>query len=52
VPKGTINLIAGVRDELVPQLASHRDVDGLLVAGAAFGSAGDIHRIGLRRILM
>ena len=33
VPAGTINLLAGPRDELALQLAAHRDVDGLLVAG-------------------
>jgi acyl-CoA reductase-like NAD-dependent aldehyde dehydrogenase len=33
VPGGVINLLAGERSELLPQLASHRDVDGLLVAG-------------------
>ncbi len=34
VPAGTINLLAGPRAELAAQLAAHRDVDGLLVAGA------------------
>lgn len=34
VPGGTINLLAGHHDELVPQFASHRDLDGLLLAGA------------------
>lgn len=33
VPGGTLNLLAGHRDELLPQMASHRDVDGLLLAG-------------------
>ena len=34
VPAGTINLLSGRRDELASSFASHRDVDGLLVAGA------------------
>ena len=34
VPAGAVNLLAGPRDELVAQFAAHRDVDGLLVAGA------------------
>jgi acyl-CoA reductase-like NAD-dependent aldehyde dehydrogenase len=45
VPGGVVNLLAGHRDELVPQLASHRDVDGLLLAGepdpAVGGAAAD-----------
>jgi acyl-CoA reductase-like NAD-dependent aldehyde dehydrogenase len=32
-PGGVVNLLAGLRSELLPQLASHRDVDGLLLAG-------------------
>ncbi len=34
VPAGAVNLLAGLRQELAPQFAAHRDVDGLLVAGA------------------
>ncbi len=34
VPAGAVNLLAGERAELLPQLASHRDVDGVLAAGA------------------
>ena len=33
VPAGAINLISGLRDELASHFASHRDIDGLLVAG-------------------
>jgi acyl-CoA reductase-like NAD-dependent aldehyde dehydrogenase len=33
-PSGVVNLLAGLRSELLPQLASHRDVDGLLLAGS------------------
>lgn len=35
LPAGIVNLLAGLRSELLPQFAAHRDVDGLLVAGAA-----------------
>jgi acyl-CoA reductase-like NAD-dependent aldehyde dehydrogenase len=34
VPGGVVNLLTGPPDELVPVLASHRDVDGLDLAGA------------------
>ena len=34
VPPGAINLLAGERKELLPHFGSHRDVDGLLIAGA------------------
>jgi acyl-CoA reductase-like NAD-dependent aldehyde dehydrogenase len=34
VPAGALNLLAGHRAELAPQFAAHRDVDGLLAAGA------------------
>jgi acyl-CoA reductase-like NAD-dependent aldehyde dehydrogenase len=34
VPAGVLNLLTGPADELVPVLASHRDVDGLDLAGA------------------
>ena len=33
VPAGAVNLLAGLRSELAPQLALHRDIDGLLIAG-------------------
>jgi len=42
VPAGAVNLLSGLRSELSPQFASHRDVDGLLIAGspdAALGAA-------------
>lgn len=45
VPAGTVNLLGGFRDELVSQMSSHRDVDGLLIAGspdqAASAAAAD-----------
>ena len=34
VPGGVVNLLAGDAGELLPHAASHRDVDGLLLAGA------------------
>jgi acyl-CoA reductase-like NAD-dependent aldehyde dehydrogenase len=34
VPAGAINLLSGPRQELLGQFAAHRDLDGLLVAGA------------------
>ncbi|MEM7202841.1 MAG: aldehyde dehydrogenase family protein [Planctomycetota bacterium] len=34
VPAGAVNLLAGKREELVPEFAAHRDLDGLLLAGA------------------
>jgi len=34
VPAGAVNLLSGQRAELAAQFAAHRDVDGLLVAGA------------------
>jgi aldehyde dehydrogenase (NAD+) len=33
LPGGVVNLLAGHRAELVPEMATHRDVDGLLIAG-------------------
>lgn len=35
VPGGVVNLLTGDRDELVPRLANHRDVDALDLAGFA-----------------
>jgi acyl-CoA reductase-like NAD-dependent aldehyde dehydrogenase len=34
VPAGALNVLAGSRSELAPHFASHRDLDGLLAAGA------------------
>lgn len=33
VPGGVVNLLSGLRGELLPQMASHRDLDGMLLAG-------------------
>ncbi|MCU0863111.1 MAG: aldehyde dehydrogenase family protein [Planctomycetes bacterium] len=34
IPAGAINLLSGLRSELAPQFAAHRDIDALLIAGA------------------
>lgn len=34
LPGGVLNLLSGSRAELAPQFAAHRDLDGLLIAGA------------------
>ena len=34
VPAGALNLLSGHRDELAGEFAKHRNIDGLLVAGA------------------
>lgn len=34
VPAGALNLLSGPRDELAAQFAAHREVNGLLIAGA------------------
>ncbi len=33
VPPGVVNILTGVRDELLPHFASHRDIDALHAAG-------------------
>jgi acyl-CoA reductase-like NAD-dependent aldehyde dehydrogenase len=50
LPAGVVNLLTGLRAELAPELASHRDVDGLLAGGApdpALGraAAGAVKRV-------
>src|SRR5690606_6924523 len=40
VPPGTVNLLSGLHAELVPEAASHRDVDGLLLAGTPAAEPG------------
>jgi len=39
VPDGVINVVTGLREELVPTLAAHDDVDGLWYFGSPEGSA-------------
>lgn len=41
LPPGALNLLAGPRAELAAHAAAHRDVDGLLVAGAPLASLGE-----------
>jgi aldehyde dehydrogenase (NAD+) len=38
VPSGVINIVTGLRSELVPTLAAHDDVDGIWYFGSAEGS--------------
>ncbi|MBA3584807.1 MAG: aldehyde dehydrogenase family protein [Gemmatimonadetes bacterium] len=42
VPAGVVNLLTGFKDELVPVLASHGDVDALDVSGVAPDTAADV----------
>ncbi|MDQ3659999.1 MAG: aldehyde dehydrogenase family protein [Actinomycetota bacterium] len=42
VPGGVVNLLTGFKDELVPVLASHGDIDALDVSGVAPGAAVEI----------
>ncbi|MBA2273326.1 MAG: aldehyde dehydrogenase family protein [Actinobacteria bacterium] len=44
VPPGVVNLLSGHRDELVPVLASHLDVDALDVTGLGEESLADAER--------
>jgi len=39
VPGGVVNIVTGLRDEVVPTLAAHDDVDGIWYFGSAEGSA-------------
>jgi acyl-CoA reductase-like NAD-dependent aldehyde dehydrogenase len=39
-PAGAVNLLAGSQQELLPHFAAHRDIDGLLVAGAPDPAVG------------
>jgi len=50
VPAGTVNLLAGVYAELLPQLASHRDVDGLLLSGPPAADLGQAAADGVKRV--
>jgi len=44
VPGGVVNILTGFRDELLPHLAQHRDVDAIHAAGVS-----DEHRTLLRQ---
>ncbi|MFO1051645.1 MAG: aldehyde dehydrogenase family protein [Planctomycetota bacterium] len=50
VPAGAINLLSGLRDELLPQFASHRDIDGLLSAGTPQRELGVAAADSLKRL--
>jgi aldehyde dehydrogenase (NAD+) len=44
VPAGAINIVTGTKEELVPVLAAHDDVEGIWYWGAAQGS-GEVERL-------
>jgi acyl-CoA reductase-like NAD-dependent aldehyde dehydrogenase len=56
VPPGAVNLLTGLRDELVPVLASHRDIDAIHAAGVSpehaqilrAGAAENVKRVTVR----
>ncbi|MCC6425234.1 MAG: aldehyde dehydrogenase family protein [Phycisphaerales bacterium] len=56
VPAGVVNILTGVRGELVPFIAGHRDIDGIHAAGVSAehatalreGSAENIKRVTVR----
>ena len=50
VPGGTLNLLAGHRADLLPQMASHRDVDGLLLAGEPDSATGTAAADAVKRV--
>lgn len=50
VPAGVVNLLAGERGEILPQMASHRDVDGLLVAGSPDPEVGGAAADSVKRV--
>jgi acyl-CoA reductase-like NAD-dependent aldehyde dehydrogenase len=50
MPAGAINLIAGLRSELLPHFASHRDIDALLVAGEPEKSVGQAAADNCKRV--
>ncbi len=50
VPAGAVNVLAGPRAELARQLAAHRDVDGLLYAGAPERELGELAADNCKRV--
>jgi len=50
VPAGTVNVLTGPVGELAPVLASHRDVDGMDLAGAPASIAGELEAAGATNI--
>jgi acyl-CoA reductase-like NAD-dependent aldehyde dehydrogenase len=53
LPGGVVNILTGKRNELVPWLAGHMEVDGIDISGVAKTLDGEIKRVGsenLKRI--
>ncbi len=50
VPAGAVNLLSGSRDELLPELASHRAIDGLLLAGTPDAAVGRAAADSVKRV--
>ena len=44
IPTGVINIVTGLRTEIVPTLAAHDDVDGIWYFGSVVGS-GEVERL-------
>jgi acyl-CoA reductase-like NAD-dependent aldehyde dehydrogenase len=42
IPGGVVNILTGLRDELVPHFASHRDIDSIHAAGLSTAQAKSI----------
>jgi acyl-CoA reductase-like NAD-dependent aldehyde dehydrogenase len=59
VPAGVVNILTAQRSELVPVIASHRDIDGVFalglpaqdVAGLRAGSAENLKRVVIREVM-
>lgn len=49
-PGGVVNLLAGMHEDLLPQMASHRDIDGLLLAGAPSAELGSAAADSVKRV--
>jgi aldehyde dehydrogenase (NAD+) len=50
VPAGVVNLLSGERNELAGHFASHRDIDGLLVAGEPDAEIGKAAADSVKRV--
>jgi len=50
VPPGAINVLTGHKKELLPQMAAHRDLDGLLLAGRPDEDTGVAAADGVTRV--
>ena len=50
LPGGVVNILCGQRGELTPHLASHRDVDGLLVSGPPDAAVSRAAADGVKRV--